>query len=177
MAYKENYSNMDGVWRTIGGRRVFIKKGQSLSEAMRESGKFKSIKNGNKKTMTKEEIQELKEKQFEIIQKHNPMTDDYHVGIRKVEDIKTFEEVIETADEDEEFVWGDYSLEDANRDLENGFVTVYSSHDIKQGTFVSTSKNQAKEYAGGKPVKSLRVPIEDVAWINGDEGQYAKVKK
>jgi hypothetical protein len=34
---------LDGVWRTIGGRRVFIKKGQSLSDAMRESGKFKKI--------------------------------------------------------------------------------------------------------------------------------------
>lgn len=29
-----------GVWRTIGGRRVFIKDGQSLTDAMRESGKF-----------------------------------------------------------------------------------------------------------------------------------------
>lgn len=34
----------DGVWRTIRGRRVFIKKGQSLHEAMRESGKFKNLK-------------------------------------------------------------------------------------------------------------------------------------
>lgn len=32
----------DGVWRTIGGRRVFIKNGQSVSDAMKESGKFKS---------------------------------------------------------------------------------------------------------------------------------------
>lgn len=32
---------MDGVWRTIGGRRVFIKTGQSLSNAMKDSGKFK----------------------------------------------------------------------------------------------------------------------------------------
>lgn len=31
-----------GVWRTIGGRKVFIRDGQSLSEAMRESGKFKN---------------------------------------------------------------------------------------------------------------------------------------
>lgn len=33
-----------GVWRTIGGRRVFIKDGQSLTDAMRESGKFGSSK-------------------------------------------------------------------------------------------------------------------------------------
>ena len=30
----------DGVWRTIAGRKVFIKTGQSLSDAMKESGKF-----------------------------------------------------------------------------------------------------------------------------------------
>ena len=41
MANKK-YNDEDGVWRTIGGRRVFIKKGQSVSDAMKESGKFKS---------------------------------------------------------------------------------------------------------------------------------------
>lgn len=39
MANKK-YDNEEGVWRTIGGRRVFIKTGQSLEEAMKESGKF-----------------------------------------------------------------------------------------------------------------------------------------
>ena len=44
----------DGVWRTIAGRRVFIKDGQSLTEAMRESGKFgksNSAKLNNKKNL------------------------------------------------------------------------------------------------------------------------------
>lgn len=34
----------DGVWRTISGRRVFIKTGQTLTDAMRESGKFSNLK-------------------------------------------------------------------------------------------------------------------------------------
>ena len=38
---KKKYDESEGVWRTIGGRRVFIRKGQSLSEAMKDSGKFK----------------------------------------------------------------------------------------------------------------------------------------
>ena len=41
----------NGVWRTIAGRRVFIKKGQSLSDAMKSSGKFEGGKvksTGNK---------------------------------------------------------------------------------------------------------------------------------
>lgn len=33
-----------GVWRTISGRRVFIKDGQSLTGAMKSSGKFKDVK-------------------------------------------------------------------------------------------------------------------------------------
>ena len=33
-----------GVWRTVGGRRIFIKEGQDLSSAMKESGKFNKSK-------------------------------------------------------------------------------------------------------------------------------------
>lgn len=115
----------------------------------------------------------IKEQQLKIIQENNPMNDDYHVGIRTVDDIKTFDEVI---DDDESFVWGDFSREDAQKALEAGEITVYSSSEIKNGNFVSTSYNQAKDYAGSGKVYSKTVPIEDVAWINGDEGQYAKVE-
>ena len=41
---------LGGVWRTIGGRRVFIKDGQDLVSAMRESGKF----NTNKKSTNRQ---------------------------------------------------------------------------------------------------------------------------
>ena len=116
---------------------------------------------------------DIKQKQLEIIQKENPMTDDYHTGIRSVEDIKTFDEVI---NDDESFVWGDFSQEDAKKALEKGEVTVYSSYPIEQGVFVSTSQNQARDYAGGGKVYSKVVPLNEVAWLNGDEGQYAKVE-
>lgn len=32
--------DIGGVWRTVGGRRIFIKNGQDLASAMRNSGKF-----------------------------------------------------------------------------------------------------------------------------------------
>ena len=35
----------DGVWRTVKGRRIFIEEGQSLTEAMKKSGKFEDLKN------------------------------------------------------------------------------------------------------------------------------------
>jgi len=33
--------DIGGVWRTVSGRRIFIKEGQDLATAMKESGKFK----------------------------------------------------------------------------------------------------------------------------------------
>ena len=122
----------------------------------------------------KSEATEEKREQFEIIQKNNPMQDDYHVGIRSPKDIKTWQEAMK---DDESFSWGDFSKEDAEKALKSGEITIYSSYDIKQGTFVSTSKIQAEEYAGGKGSKiyERKVPLNEVAWINGDEGQYAKV--
>ena len=118
----------------------------------------------------------FKEQQLDIIKETNPMEDEYHVGIRNVNDIKTFEEAI---NDNESFAWGDYTKEDAIRDLNKGSVMVYSSKPIVNGNFVSTSYQQAYEYAGHDKSKvySKEVPINDVAWINGDEGQYARVNK
>ena len=102
------------------------------------------------------------------------MLDEYHRWIRSVNDIKTFAEAIQDS---ESFVYGDYSYEDAVRDLNRGKVTVYSSKPIWDWAFVSTSKNMARDYAWGdvNKVYSKTVSIEDVAWLDGDEGQYAKV--
>lgn len=59
---KRNYpydtTKYEGVWRTIGGRKVYIKTGQSLSEAMRESGKFEKTASGNIK---REDIVKVKQ--------------------------------------------------------------------------------------------------------------------
>lgn len=38
-------NDIGGVWRTVGGRRIFIKDGEELSSAMKRSGKFKNLKN------------------------------------------------------------------------------------------------------------------------------------
>lgn len=116
----------------------------------------------------------FKRAQYEIIQETNPMFDDEHVGIRSPADIKTFEEVI---DDEESFQWGDYTKEDALKDLKRNKVRVYSSYPIKNGVFVSTSYEQALEYAGNdrSKVHSKEVAPNRVAWINGDEGQYASV--
>ena len=100
----------------------------------------------------------------------------YHLGIRSPKDIKTFQEVVDAG---EGFEWGDFDLDDAKKALKKGTIRVYSSYAIKNGTFVSTSYQQALQYAGMNPqnVHSRVVALDSVAWINGDEGQYAKVYK
>ena len=40
----KKYDESDGIWRTVGGRRIFIKNDQTLADAMKESGKFKDKK-------------------------------------------------------------------------------------------------------------------------------------
>lgn len=49
----------NGVWRTVGGRRIFIKEGQDLASAMKESGKFKS--NNRKQVEDKKDYNNLSE--------------------------------------------------------------------------------------------------------------------
>lgn len=118
-----------------------------------------------------------KQAQLEIVQKTNPMTDDYHVGIRMVEDIRTAEEAFNEADPDEAYVYPDFTEDDAQEALSNGKITVYSSYPIGQGVFVSPSRMMAEDYAGGGKIYSAEVSLKDVAWINDSEGMLAKVDR
>lgn len=141
--------------------------------------------NDNVNTITKYSIQEsennsgsfnLKEKQLEVINKNNPMQDDYHTGIRTIEDIKTLEETIQ----DEEWAaYDEYNPDLSRQDIENvikaGKITVYSSYPIKQGVFVSPSRMEAESYSGNGKVYSKEVNINDVAWIDPTQGQYAEI--
>lgn len=118
----------------------------------------------------------LKEKQLKIIKNNNPVNDDYHTWIRNVEDIKTLEETINDSD------WIDYdeynpdlSRQDIENAIDSGKITVYSSYPIKQGIFVSPSKMETESYSSNGKVYSKEVKINDVAWIDPTQGQYAKV--
>lgn len=120
-----------------------------------------------------EEVDKHKEKQLDIINKSNPMHDEYHTGVRNVDDIKTFEEAV--SDSDAPFT-PDYTKENAESALKAGEITVYSSKPIEDGVFVTPSKMEAKNYAGNGKVFSKRVSVKDVAWIDAIEGQYARLR-
>lgn len=175
-ALKEGFESVEEYKKAKEKERVDAQ--NKLQEKREKEIKEAELKKTPSQELQKEPIEikdrELKEKQLAIIQQHNPMRDDYHTGIRKIEDIKTFEETL--TDEDS-FVWGDFSREDAKKAVKENKITIYSSYPIKQGTFVSTSKRQAEDYAGGvdKKVYSKTIPLDKVAWISGDEGQFAEI--
>ena len=133
-----------------------------------------TIKNNSNKLSNKS----LKELQLDIIQKYNPMLDDLHTGIRTIDDIKTFGEALQDSDWEgweESGFDPDYDGNMAKKALKTGKITIYSSYPIKQGTFVTPSYMEAESYSGNGKVYSKKVNLEDVAWIEPTQGQYAKV--
>lgn len=111
--------------------------------------------------------------QFEKIQASNPMRDDVHTGIRSVDDIKSFKQAMTDSGFFKDNATPDFTVKDAKAAQKSGFITIYSSKPIEMGAFVTPSKMEAESYAGGGQVYSQKVKIEDVAWIDGIEGQYA----
>ena len=72
----------------------------------------------------------------------------------------------------ESFSYPDYTYEDAEQDLLDFMVKVYSSKEIEKGTFVSPSKRMVEDYAGSGIVYDKIVYLDEVAWINADKGIY-----
>lgn len=136
------------------------------------------IRNGgsdvNKKFSLKED--ERKQKQLEVIQKSNPVEDDYHTWIRSTDDIHTFREALndpEWADYDE--FDPDYTKAMAEEALKSGEIEVFSSYPIQNGVFVTPSRMEAESYAGRGKIYSKTVKTDDVAWIDPTQGQFAPV--
>lgn len=113
-----------------------------------------------------------KRKQLELLLSVNPMIDDYHVGIRSVGDIVDVDKAFGT---DFEELYPDFTKDMAQEAQKTGKIKVYSSKPIKVGGFVSPSRMCAKDYAGNGKIYSKDVAIEDVAWIDSSEGEYAPV--
>ena len=161
-----------------------VEKEQEQKAIQEYNKKNNTIKDSNKSSFKSTTNSSFKEQQLGIIQKTNPMLDDYHTGIRTVDDIKTFKEAYYIAKKeakdggwDEYASYPDITNEMIEDSLKTGEIIVYSSNDIKNGAFVTPSYEQALDYAGGNEnnIKSKKVKVDDVAWINLDEGQYAKV--
>lgn len=119
-----------------------------------------------------------KQKQFEIIQNTNPAPNEYTTWIRNSNDIKTFKEAFQDPEyiEYDSFT-PDYSKTMAENALKTGNITVYSSYPIEQGVFVTPSRMEAESYSGNQTIYKKSVNINDIAWIDITQGQYADVTK
>ena len=119
---------------------------------------------------------DVKKEQLQIINSSNPAPNNYNTWIRSVEDIKIAEDVFKTAFE-EGAMYPDFTESDMKKVLQSGKVTIHSSYPIKEGVFVTPSKMNAQEYAGGKNGKiyTKEVNVNDIAWIDESEGQYAPI--
>lgn len=125
----------------------------------------------------KEDSDKYKERQLSIIEQYNPAPDSYHTWIRNTDDIKTFDEALsddEYADYNE--FNPDYTREMAEEALESGYIRVYSSYPIEQGVFVTPSMMEAESYSGDGNIYSKDVDVNNVAWIDITQGQYAEIE-
>lgn len=150
--------------------------GSSLQEYRHLAGEAEARAVEARMDMPMSERYNTKASQLDQVNKLNPMTDSYHTGVRSEGDVKTFKEVF---NDPESFVYPDFSKEQASKALKDGKITVYSSKPLgkNEAQFVTPSRMQAKDYAGGGQVHSKVVDLDEVAWINGDEGNLVgKVK-
>ena len=145
----------------------------SLSDAEELVKKYTYDENENQQ---KQVQNNLASEQFSIIKQSNPMQDNVHTGIRSAEDIKTYSEAIEEFGDGQD-ITPDFKAGDVENALNTGEITVYSSKPLGNGAFVTPSKMEAKNYAGTDKLYSMKVSLNDVAWIDAIEGQYAPVSK
>lgn len=132
--------------------------------------------NVKQKFSAAEDADQRKAAQFDIIQNSNAAEDDYHTWIRSASEIKTLSETLadpEWAEYDE--YDPDYTRQMAENAVKNGKVTVYSSYPIGNGVFVTPSRMEAESYSANGKVYSKTVNVDDVAWIDPTQGQYAPI--
>lgn len=124
-------------------------------------------------------LQDLKQKQLDIVLNSNPAFNDTSTWIRSIDDIKTYEETLsdsDYADYLEDGFTPDYTADMAKEALDTGKMKVYSSYPIENGTWVTPSRMEAESYAGNGQVYSKEIDLDDVAWVDPTQGMYAKIK-
>ena len=117
------------------------------------------------------EVTPYKQAQFEALQNAD-VTDEWLEPITSAEQIKTYAEAV-AADRAEFGTGVDFDLEAAEQALSSGEITVYSPRAITAGAFVTPSRVNAEDMAGGGGrIYSMTVPLDAVAWTDAWSGQY-----
>lgn len=123
-------------------------------------------------------IEDRKKEQFEIINESNRMRNDSRAGILNADNILSFREAIDIAKADNNgkiSSYPDVPNSVFDKAMRSGFITVYGSEPIENGVFVTPSMIGARMDSDDGKVFSKVVSINDVAWLNSDEGQFADI--
>lgn len=148
----------NGVWRTISGRRVFIRDGQSLTDAMRESGKFNREETGGAGHIDEgdlyEALENLPDDEAEkLIQSIRYYTDDYTWSLETKEEVQNINKAIEEA---KSVHWNDGELyRGINVDLD--FLESLKEGDVIETGLPSSWSSDASvavEFASGQHLES-----------------------
>ena len=121
----KDYDKEDGVWRTIGGRKVFIRKGQNLADAMIESGKFKGQKNkpGMRESYREQKEKDLKEEDdlYDIDKKKNTLKSlqDFGKKAKENEQLYSKSEKEEVDENEKSYPYREQYKQEGQTDLEN----------------------------------------------------------
>lgn len=188
--------NLPALFENLGAdATIFVKNENKLNQMLPGNQILKSLEllakvelddgsvaensgNVNEKFSVAEDTDDMrKAAQFEVIQNSNPADDDYHTWIRSADEIRTFAETLSDPEWSDYAEFDpDYTREMADKALESGTIRVYSSYKISDGVFVSPSRMEAESYSGNGKIFSKTVRVDDVAWIDPTQGQYAPIR-
>lgn len=161
--------DIGGVWRTVGGRRIFIKDGQSLSEAMKESGKFLKKKEVIEAEQIIEKLKKMKERntnlneEFEKVQKQLNRDEDEYLKARQDWIKQKYPEVYEKRNDEKKI---EYRSIRENYDKEQGkdfeiehkeIYKKYNSAIEEYRRYYDKNIEAAKKYSYEKQLKEYLV--------------------
>lgn len=138
-----------------------------------------NIANENENVNSSQENSEksYKQKQLEIIEKFNPRDNTLsssHTWIDSVDDIHTYDEVA-IPNED---VTPDFKANDVKKALDSGEITIFSSHPIEPGAWVTPSEMEAYNYvdkSSNNRTFTKKTKLNNIAWVDETQGMYAPV--
>lgn len=156
--------DIGGVWRTIGGRRVFIKDGEDLETAMKKSGKFN--KKGNE--LSDKNITEIYNEYKNIIQEYSDKSDPYFLSDKK-SDQKKFDEIMKERDSTvEKFIKEKFSATN-DKEMEK-YKDMFQRAKV-EGMPIEASYEITKwEIVNSSPYSSSYYNANDISWGSKPEG-------
>lgn len=173
-------NDIGGVWRTVGGRRIFIKDGEDLATAMKKSGKFDKNKNNydndyekfakdhkdrdvlNKKFYIKMRELGLEDEEIHELKNH----DIYESGTKEYKTKEEYEKIIERNKKEKE----DYKNR-IQKDIEKAEIEIKKKEALKK-VIIEREGITEKQYE--KEEKAARYREKKIEEANFN---YAKLGK